>query len=108
MGDSRNTATRRRQARQEELREQLRAKGLEQHVLECARKLHDEYKTLEASQIQSLKASADLRLKMMNKYLPDLKAVEHSVDQGDSVLSLILKEISGNSTGLPAPVDDEK
>lgn len=104
--DTRNNATKQRQMRQEAMRDQLRAKGLEQHVLDCATKLHDEYRKLEASQIQALKASADLRLKLMNKYLPDLKAVEHSVDQGDNVLSAILKEISGNTSGLPEPVDE--
>lgn len=106
MADARNTATRQRQMRQEAQREHLRSKGLEQHVLECATKLHNEYRELEASQIQALKASADLRLKLMNKYLPDLKAVEHSVDQDDTVLSAILKEISGNTAGLPTPVDE--
>lgn len=108
MTDKRNTATRQRQMRQEAMREQLRAKGLEQHVLDCAQKLHDEYLSLESQQVQALKASADLRLKLMNKYLPDLKAVEHSVDQTDTVLSSILKEISGDTTGLPKPVDDDE
>lgn len=106
MTDTRNNATKQRQMRQEAMRDQLRAKGLEQHVLDCATKLHDEYKELEASQIQALKASAELRMRLMNKYLPDLKSVEHSVDQGDTVMSAILEQISGNSAGLPTPQDE--
>ena len=74
--DTANVAAKNKRIRQEALREQLAGKGLAQHVLVTAKKLHDEHLTLEPAQIQALKASAELRLKLVNKYLPDLKAVE--------------------------------
>ena len=74
--DTATVAAKNKRIRQEALREQLAGKGLAQQVLVTAKKLHDEHLNLEASQIQALKASAELRLKLVNKYLPDLKAVE--------------------------------
>jgi hypothetical protein len=62
--------------RQEVLREQLQQKGLHTQVLVIADKLNNEYLTLEASNINALKASADLKMKLINKYMPDLKNTE--------------------------------
>ena len=75
----RDTATARdknRRIRKEALREQLQAQGHVQHVFDIAKKLQDEYISLESSQISALKSAADIKLKLINKYLPDLKAVE--------------------------------
>ena len=74
--DTANVAAKNKRIRQEALREKLAAGGLVQQVLETAKKLHDGHMDLEPSQIQALKAAAELRLKLVNKYLPDLKAVE--------------------------------
>ena len=85
---SRDTATpaaKNKRIRQEAMREQLRAKGLETQVLKTAKKLHDEHNDLTPQSIQALKASADLRLKLINKYLPDLKATELSGPDGEAI-----------------------
>lgn len=85
---SRDTATpaaKNKRIRQEAMREQLRAKGLETQVLKTAQKLHDEGEDLTPTHIQALKASADLRLKLINKYLPDLKATELSGPDGEKL-----------------------
>ena len=83
--DNTSIATRNRRIRQEALREQLQAKGLEQHVLEIANKLQSEGASMESQEIQALKASAELRLKLLNKCLPDLKATELSGPDGEGV-----------------------
>jgi len=83
--DNSSLATRNRRIRQEALREQLQAKGLERHVLDIADKLQTEGASMEAQEIQALKASAELRLKLLNKCLPDLKATELSGPGGEAV-----------------------
>ena len=64
--------------RQEALREQLANKGLVQHVLEISEKIADLDTELESANVHRLKTAAELQLKLINKYLPDLKATEHS------------------------------
>lgn len=66
-----------RRMRQDALREQLAGKGLVQHVLEIADKLAEPDITLEASDIQRYAKAAEIKLKLIDKYLPSLKAVEH-------------------------------
>ena len=79
-GESRAEANRR--IRQEALREQLAAKGLIQHVLEISDKLADLDEELDSNQVNRLKSSADIKAKLINKYLPDLKAMELTGEDG--------------------------
>jgi len=65
--------------RQEALRESLAAGGHIQHVLDIAEKLSDLLQPLENSEITRLKSAADIKLKLINKYLPDAK---HDEDDG--------------------------
>lgn len=60
--------------RQEALREQLSVGGHIQHVIDNAKKLQDLDEELDSLKIQRLKAAADIKMKLINKYLPDLKA----------------------------------
>jgi len=62
--------------RQEALREQLSAQGHVQHVIENIEKFEDLANELDNNSIQRLKAANEHRLKLINKYLPDLKATE--------------------------------
>lgn len=64
--------------REEALREQLRAKGLVQQILVIADKLENLSTVLEPNDVARLKASADIKKALVNKYLPDLKAIEHT------------------------------
>tara|TARA_S200002703_G_scaffold1223_3_gene2087 strand:+ start:9191 stop:9478 length:288 start_codon:yes stop_codon:yes gene_type:complete len=57
--------------RQEALREYLSSRGLVEYVIDLAEKIEEP-----GSDVQSLKASADIRMKLINKYLPDMKFVE--------------------------------
>jgi hypothetical protein len=78
-------AAKNRKVRQDTLRELLSNKGLAQQVIEIATKLENQHLELEASHIQALRASADLKLRLVNKYLPDLKAMELSNDPDSPV-----------------------
>lgn len=64
-----------RQIRQEATREHLRALGLIQHVVDIAEKLA-EPDELDSTKIAALKASADIRMRLVDKYLPNLQSVE--------------------------------
>lgn len=66
--------------RKEALREQLQQKGLHTQVLVIADKLEEQHLELESSAVAALKASADIKMRLVNKYMPDLKAIEHSTD----------------------------
>lgn len=62
--------------RQEALREQLsKQKHLEQ-VVKNVKKFEEQGAAMEPNELQALKHATDTRLKLINKYLPDLKQVE--------------------------------
>jgi len=65
-----------RKIRQEALRDQLSAQGHVQHVIEISNKLYDLDDELDQLKITRLKAAADIKLKLITKYLPDLKQIE--------------------------------
>jgi hypothetical protein len=81
--DTRNLATRRRQAHREEVLEKLRNAGLIQKVLEDSEKLADESQDIDQTMVARIKAANDMRLKLLNKYLPDVKAVEVQDEDGN-------------------------
>ena len=74
-----------RKVRQDALREQLAAKGLVQHVIEIAEKLSNPAEELTQIEVTRLKAAADIQCKLINKYLPDTKALELSNDPDNPV-----------------------
>lgn len=74
-------ANKNRKIRQDALREQLGKQKLVEKVLDIAKKFEEHGKSMEASEIQALRASADIRMKLINKYLPDLKSMEISGDE---------------------------
>ena len=83
MGES--VATKNKRVRQEALRDQLSAQGHVQHVIDISNKLNSGALKLETSQIAAYKAAADIKLRLINKYLPDLKAMEHSGPDGNPI-----------------------
>lgn len=84
-GDSRNLATRRRQMYREEVLEKLRNAGLIQKVLEDADKLANEAIEIDSVMAGRIKSANDLRLKMVSKWLPDVKAVEVTGEDGEEI-----------------------
>lgn len=77
-GSGKSRAEENKAIRQEALREQLSAQGHVQHVVDISTKLANLDVDLEQADVQRLKAAADIKLKLIAKYAPDLKAVEHS------------------------------
>lgn len=71
--------------RQKALREQLAAQGHHQHVNDIIDKLQDLDSELDANQVTRLKAAADLKMKLIAKYLGDMKAVEVSGEEGGPI-----------------------
>ena len=64
--------------RQKALREQLEAQGHVQHVTDILDEIRDLDVELDSNQVQRYKVVLDTKLKLITKYLPDLKSVEHS------------------------------
>jgi hypothetical protein len=89
--DTRTAAARQKAVRQEALREQLAAGGHLQHVIDIAERLSNETIDLDQAIVSRLKAAADIKMKLIGKYLPDLKAVEASLDAGDSLKELLVR-----------------
>jgi len=76
--DSTTAKNRNRKVRQDNLRESLAVGGHVQHVIDISDKLLDVKQELDQIQVTRLKASADIKLKLIDKYLPGLKQVELS------------------------------
>ena len=92
-----NNAAKNKAIRQEALREQLVNGGHLQHVVDIAKKLNDGHLSLESSQIQALRASADIKLKLIGKYLPDLKAIEHTGEGGGDLIVQVMNYANSDS-----------
>ena len=85
-----------RQVRQEALRDQLSQQGHEQYISEIIGNLSDPEMEYDSLWVQRLKAAADLRLKLMAKYIPDLKSQELTgPDGGDLVIAVQRKRFDG-------------
>jgi len=69
-------ASKNRRMRQEKLREQLANGGHIQHIIDIAKQLMGQGSKLESTDITRLKAAADIKLKLIDKYLPSLKQSE--------------------------------
>ncbi len=72
---------RNRRVREELAQEGRRAGQYRRRALECADRLRSlEGSNAAGSEIQAIKAQADIYLRLLNKYQPDLRAVEQSLD----------------------------
>jgi hypothetical protein len=81
-----------RQQRQEELRELLSQQGHLQHVVDILVKLSDTKVKIDEKMVARYKITVDTKLKLMNKYLSDLKSTEITGDGGgDLVVSVTRK-----------------
>ena len=71
------------------LRQIIKGKETLEHVLMLANKLEqlgDEH-GIEAARVGAYKAAADIKLRVLDKVLPDLKSVEHELGEGLSALN---------------------
>jgi len=76
--------------RQEALRESLEAGGHIQHVVDISNKLADLEVELNATEISRLQKSADIKLKLIDKYLPALKLYESTGEEDEAPTSIRL------------------
>ena len=106
--DTANAKDKNRRIRQEALREQLSNGGHVQHVVDIAKKLQDGYLELEATGIAALKAAADIKLKLIGKYIPDLKSVEISQDPENPIVEMDNISLSDAINNLVAKLNEPK
>jgi len=78
-GDSRTRAQRNKAVRQEALREQISAQKHELYLLKCAENIGDvDPSDAHAdAEVRKWKAKAEIHLRLLDKYLPGLKSIEH-------------------------------
>lgn len=82
---ARTKAQENRAIRQEALRDQLAAQGHLQHVIDICDELNDLTVQLEPVEFQRKSKVIDTKLKLINKYCPDLKSTEFTGDGGGSI-----------------------
>ncbi len=87
MADHPSRAERNKAIRQEALREQIKADQLIRQTLVRVGKLDTEGATMESTQVAAIKAANDASLRLLNKVLPDLKAMELSQDPDNPVFT---------------------
>lgn len=86
-------ANKNRAIRQEALREQLSNQGHVQHIVEMLNEIQDLQRDLDANDLARYKVAIDTKLKLIGKYLPDLKSVEHTGDE-DAPIAIAAYEIN--------------
>ena len=77
MGQTRAQANRK--VRQEALRDQLATQGHLQHVVDLLNEIADPNKDLTKDILDRYKIAVDGKLKLIGKFLPDVKAIEMDV-----------------------------
>ena len=86
-----------RETRQAEMRKKIEASGYETHVHEVVKKLLDPEQEFDSIEVQRMKSAADLSIKMMAKFMPDLKSTEISgPNGGDLVIAVQRKRLDGD------------
>lgn len=91
--DSATVKARNKRVRQEALREQLQAQGHVQHVVDILDKLDDDAVDYSALDLQRKKIIIDTKLKLIGKYLPDVKQQEIEL-QAEHVFAQVSDEIT--------------
>jgi len=86
-------ANKNRAIRQEALREQLSNQKHVEHVVEMLEEIKDLQRDLDANDLARYKVAIDTKLKLIGKYLPDLKSVEHTGDE-DAPIAIAAYEIN--------------
>lgn len=79
-----------RQVRQEAIREQLANQQHLIHIVELLQRIADPNDEVANEMLPRWKVVIESKLKLVNKYLPDLKAIEHS---GDNYNPLVTKTV---------------
>ena len=98
-------ANQNREIRREELRRQLAEQCRVQHIIDNVNKLEDLKINMESLDVQRIRAANDTRVKLLSKYLPDLKQVEiddsekpNFSDLSDEQLAVRIQELQSAIT----------
>jgi len=78
-------AAKNRAIRQDSLREMLSKKCTVEQVLRNIKKMEEQGAKMESIELQALRAATDTRVKLLNKYIPDLKSMELVGDGGGPI-----------------------
>lgn len=87
-------AAKQRKARQDALREYMSQQRHEQQIVENIdkiEKLNPECESF-SNELNKYRVANEQRLKLLDKYLPNLKAVEHTGEGGDDLVTKIVIE----------------
>jgi len=95
MADKLTAKHKNRRIRQEALREQLSNQGHLQHVVDILGEIQGA-ELMENEKLSRLKVVIDTKMKLINKYLPDLKSTEITGDI-ENPITLLLEKVSGNT-----------
>jgi len=79
-------AAKNRKVRQESLREFLSNKCTVQQLVENVEKIEHLDNILTQDELQRLKVATEFRVKLLSKYLPDLKSVEMTGEDGKDLI----------------------
>lgn len=102
--DRANTITRQRRVRQEALREGLANGKHIDHVLKMLDEISNPKKDIEPIMLERYKVVLGTKMKLINKYLPDVKQVEISEgvntdDMTDEELDAAIRELEQGAKG---------
>ncbi len=84
--DTTTAKNRNRRIRQEALREQLQQQGHLQHVVEILDNIRND-DDIDNDKLSRLKVVIDTKLRLLNKYLPDLKSTEITGDAENPIVT---------------------
>ena len=98
-------ADRVRTVHQDELRKRLSSQNHIGHLVRIAKDLRDFAIDLDTLQVQRLRAAAEQHRHLVDKYLPSLKAIEHTGDMHTNLSDLLHQLADTPQTQPSMPVD---
>lgn len=86
-------AAKNRKIRREELRDYLAERGRLEYILDNVEKIEHLDEDLTQEEVTRLRVATDVRVKLLSKYLPDLKAIEMTGEDGKDLIPAAIKII---------------
>jgi len=91
--NSRNGRARRRKDQQDALRDYLRERGKLEYVFDNIERMEGEGADMKAMELNALKTANDQRIRLLDKYLPSLKAEEITTIDKDGLPTAVMVTI---------------
>ena len=93
MRSGQSRANQNKAIKQEALREYLANRGKLDYIIDNVEKLEDLLTPLDAGEVVRIKAATDVRVKLLDKYLPSLKSTELTGKDGTDLLPALIKHV---------------